>query len=63
MSWFKKIFSLFNDKNTLVENIKTHSNGVNEEDFETVRARDSKGRYIADDPTTKENEAYTKRRK
>ena len=26
--------------------------------FETVRARDSKGRYIADDPDTPENEAW-----
>ena len=24
-----------------------------------VRARDAKGRFIADDPKTKENEAYT----
>lgn len=31
--------------------------------FETVRARDSKGRYIADDPNTPENEAYVTRKK
>jgi|TARA_R100000482_G_C5033539_1_gene105156 hypothetical protein len=63
MSWFKKLMSLFSDKNTLMGEIKTHTNGVSEEDFETVRARDSKGRYVADDPTTAKNEAYVKRRK
>jgi hypothetical protein len=30
---------------------------------EVVRARDSKGRYRADDPTTIENEAYTLKKK
>jgi|TARA_R110000751_G_scaffold63489_2_gene130968 hypothetical protein len=32
-------------------------------DVETVRARDNKGRYIPDDPDTKENEAYVVRKK
>ena len=49
MSWWNKF--------------KHFLNGTSEKDFETVRARDSKGRYIADDPATKENEAYTKRKK
>jgi hypothetical protein len=31
--------------------------------YETVRARDSKGRYIKDDPTTPENEAFVTRKK
>jgi hypothetical protein len=32
--------------------------------YERIRARDSKGRYIADDPRTKyTNEAYTIRKK
>ena len=31
--------------------------------WEKVRARDAKGRYIADDPSTAKNEAYTRRRK
>ena len=35
----------------------------NPEDYETVRARNKKGRYVADDPDTKENEAYVKRKK
>jgi hypothetical protein len=30
---------------------------------ELERARDGKGRYIADDPTTIENEAYTPQKK
>ena len=28
--------------------------------WERVRARDAKGRYIADDPKTAKNEAYTR---
>ena len=31
--------------------------------YVNVRTRDGKGRYIADDPTTIENEAYTQVRK
>jgi len=49
MSWWNKF--------------KHFLNGTSEEDFETVRAKDSKGRYIADNPDTKKNEAYTKRKK
>lgn len=49
MSWWNKFKHFFN--------------GTTEEDFETVRARDNKGRYVADDPTTAKNEAYVKRRK
>ena len=49
MSWWNKFKHFFN--------------GTSEEDFETVRARDNKGRYVADDPTTAKNEAYVKRRK
>lgn len=31
--------------------------------YETVRAKDSKGRFIADDPKTEKNEAYVTRKK
>ena len=31
--------------------------------YETVRARDKKGRFVKDDPKTAKNEAYTKRKK
>ena len=31
--------------------------------FETVRAKDKKGRFVADDPKTAKNEAYVKRAK
>ena len=31
--------------------------------YERVRARNSKGQYIKDDPKTKKNEAYTLRKK
>jgi len=49
MSWWTKVKYFFN--------------GTNKEDFETVRARDNKGRYISDNPATTKNEAYIKRRK
>ena len=45
MSWFKK-FIKFITPPSLTEEV-------------VVRARTKKGRYIADDPTTIENEAYT----
>jgi len=32
-------------------------------EYETVRARTKKGRFVADDPDTPENEAYTKVKK
>ena len=46
MSWFKK-FIKFITPPSLTEEV-------------VVRARTKKGRYIADDPTTPENEAYKK---
>ena len=39
--------------------INTHNNG----DYVKVRARNKKGRYVADDPNTPENEAYTLKKK
>jgi hypothetical protein len=44
MSWFKKFIKWITPLSTV----------------ELERARDGKGRYIADDPTTIENEAYKK---
>ena len=34
-----------------------------EVEYEEVRARNAKGRYVADDPTTPENEAFVKKKK
>ena len=31
--------------------------------YERVRARDIRGRYVGDDPSTKKNEAYTLKKK
>tara|TARA_R100001509_G_C4742245_1_gene173577 strand:- start:287 stop:466 length:180 start_codon:yes stop_codon:yes gene_type:complete len=44
-SFFSKIKSLF---------VKDDS------EYKVVRARTKKGRFVADDPSTKKNEAYTK---
>jgi hypothetical protein len=47
MSWFKRFIKWITPLSTV----------------ELERARDGKGRYIADDPTTIENEAYTPKKK
>jgi hypothetical protein len=56
MNFFKKIISFFSPREAnkeVVEEIKS----ILKED--RVRARNSKGHYVADDPNTEENEAYT----
>jgi hypothetical protein len=55
MSWFKKVLHFFTPLSSaeLPNPLK--------EKMETVRARNKKGRYVADDPSTPGvNEAYTK---
>jgi hypothetical protein len=55
MSWFKKVLHFF----TPLSSAKLPSPFKKE--METVRARNTKGRYVADDPSTPNvNEAYTK---
>jgi len=49
MNWFKKLIKFITPP-SLTEEV-------------VVRARTKKGRYIADDPTTKKNEAYTRVKK
>ena len=65
MNWFKKLFSMF--KNPSKEKIKAGLSAkvseVTKADVKEIltkvrRARDSKGRYKADDPSTPENEAF-----
>jgi len=48
MSFFKWVSSLFL---------------TSQEQEEVVRARDSKGRFVGDDPSTEKNEAYVKKKK
>ena len=56
MSWLQKIRSLFfNDP------VVAPPEPEEEVQYEEVRARNAKGRYVADDPTTPENEAFVKR--
>ena len=52
MSLFKWVTNLFGS-----------NTDTNTEELETVRTRDSKGRFIKDDPNTPENEAFTTRKK
>jgi hypothetical protein len=60
MNFFKKIISFFSPHEAnkeVVEEIKS----ILKED--RVRARNSKGHYVADDPATEENEAWVKKEK
>lgn len=55
MSWWKKVVYFFTPLSS-----EELPNPLKEE-METVRARNKKGRYVADDPSTPHvNEAYTK---
>tara|TARA_R110000751_G_scaffold128317_3_gene230372 strand:+ start:1334 stop:1534 length:201 start_codon:yes stop_codon:yes gene_type:complete len=54
MSWIKKVLKFF----TPLSSVEL-PNPLQE--METIRARNKKGRYVADDPSTpNKNEAYTK---
>jgi hypothetical protein len=57
MSWFKKVLKFFTPLSSVELPNPLH-------ETETVRARNKKGRYVADDPSTPNvNEAYTKVKK
>ena len=52
MSWFKKVLKFFTPLSSVELPNPLH-------ETETVRARNKKGRYVADDPSTPNvNEAY-----
>ena len=61
-SWLKKLFTepVIKEKaEAVVEEVKnTVSEGIDEIKTRRERARDNKGRFIADDPDTEKNEAY-----
>ena len=61
-NWLKKLFTepVIKEKaEAVVEEVKnTVSEGIDEIKDKRKRARDNKGRFIADDPDTKKNEAY-----
>ena len=49
LNWIKNFFNKYDFSKKTVETVKKVR----------VRARDARGRFKADDPKTKENEAYT----
>tara|TARA_Y100001935_G_C17239722_1_gene474984 strand:- start:929 stop:1126 length:198 start_codon:yes stop_codon:yes gene_type:complete len=59
-NWLKRIFiEPVIKAEAVVEEVKnTVSEGIDEIKDKRKRARDNKGRFIADDPDTKKNEAY-----
>jgi|TARA_R100000544_G_scaffold34409_1_gene21174 hypothetical protein len=61
MSWWKKVTNFLQWS---VSNDTKDVEVVEETEMETVRARNKKGRYLADDKSTPDvNEAYVKRKK
>ena len=56
MNFFKKIISFFSPHEANKEAVEKINSLLKED---RVRARNSKGHYVADDPDTEENEAYT----
>ena len=61
MSWWKKVTNFLQWS---VSNDTKDVEVVDETEMETVRARNKKGRYLADDKSTPDvNEAYVKRKK
>ena len=61
-SWLKKLFTepaIKEKAESVVEELKnTVSEGIDEIKTRRERARDNKGRFVADDPDTEKNEAY-----
>ena len=61
-SWLKKLFTepVIKEKaEAVVEEVKnTVSEGIDEIKTRRERARDNKGRFVADDPDTEKNEDY-----
>ncbi len=59
MSWWKKVISFITPPSRSGEIVTSPV-----EETEIVRARNAKGRFVADDPSTPDvNEAYTTRKK
>ena len=56
MNFFKKIISFFSPHEANKEAVEKIKSLLK---VDRVRARNSKGHYVADDPDTEENEAYT----
>ena len=56
MNFFKKIISFFSPHEANKEAVEKIKSLLKED---RVRARNSKGHYVADAPDTEENEAYT----
>jgi hypothetical protein len=65
MKFFKRLLGIFSlgNKNKEKEEDPIGIGAISEAPEEMIRARDDKGRYIADDPKTEDvNEAYVPRK-
>ena len=60
MNFFKKIISFFSPHEANKEAVEKIKSILKED---RVRARNSKGHYVADAPTTEENEAWVEKEK
>ena len=62
MSFFSRLLGFFSkDEEPISEPLPIGVGAASEVPDEMVRARDEKGRYIADDPDTEQDEAWVKR--
>ena len=62
MSFFSRLLGFFSkDEEPISESDPIGVGATSELPDEMVRARDEKGRYIADDPDTEQDEAWVKR--
>ena len=62
MSFFSRLLGFFSkDEEPISEPLPIGVGAASEVPDEMVRARDGKGRYIADDPGTEQDEAWVKR--
>ena len=62
MSFFSRLLGFFSkDEEPISESVPIGVGATSELPDEMVRARDGKGRYIADDPDTEQDEAWVKR--
>jgi|TARA_R110001599_G_scaffold305409_1_gene511719 hypothetical protein len=62
MNFFERLIWLVSSPKTNEETIEETQESEEEDMVFKVRARNSEGRYVADDPNTKENEAYVVRK-
>ena len=63
MSFFTWVKSIFVSSKKEEKVVEAATKPLTTEEYEKVRTKDKKGRFVADDPSTSENEAWTVKKK